>query len=294
MDVTLSPLDTSVESIGSLLGLIGLLFIPIEFVWLPARKQITRRGLKEMGASYGTAVLFILTQGVSLAVAYVGLSAVEFLVPWTFTMNSMLFIVVVIGAEFFYYWNHRLAHEVRALWATHSVHHSSPDFTLAVSVRILFLDAFYEWIFFVPLVLLGFPVLGVLLGWGVVIAYQGWIHTEMVPKLGVLEGFFNTPSNHRVHHGSDDVYLDKNYGGITVFFDRIFGTYQRELQRPVYGLTKQIGTANPVKVQLHEIRALTADLRAADSRTTKWKHLARGPGWQPQQVAGSSHSGELL
>lgn len=165
---------------------------------------------------------------------------------------------------------------------------------MAVSVRILFLDAFYEWIFFIPLVLLGFPVVAVLLGWGTVIAYQGWIHTEMVPKLGVLDAVFNTPSNHRVHHGSDEAYLDKNYGGLTVVFDRLFGTYQREQQRPVYGLTKQIGTNNPMKVQLNEIRALAADLKAADSGRVRWKHLIRGPGWRPgspSATAASSSSG---
>jgi sterol desaturase/sphingolipid hydroxylase (fatty acid hydroxylase superfamily) len=136
--------------------------------------------------------------------------------------------------------------------------------------------------FYVPAVLMGFHPYVVLLSFFLVLSYQAWLHTELIPKLGWFEKVFVTPSQHRVHHGSDKLYLDKNYGGLLCIWDRMFGTFQEEMHTPTYGLTKPINTINPVKVHLAEFINIFNDLKKAQSLKEAANYLLKGPGWKPE------------
>lgn len=172
-------------------------------------------------------------------------------------------IICVVLADFLYYWKHRFEHEIRILWAAHSVHHSSQEFNLSTSLRLPWLTPFYAWIAYVPLAFLGFPPLMVISGTTIVLGYQFLIHTQTIGKLGVLEKILNTPSHHRVHHGSNMPYLDKNYGGIFIIWDKLFGSFAEEKIPVVYGITKPIHTTNPVRVNSIEVEHLVKDVMNA-------------------------------
>jgi sterol desaturase/sphingolipid hydroxylase (fatty acid hydroxylase superfamily) len=193
-----------------------------------------------------------------------------------------------IGLEFCYYWHHRAAHRIRWAWATHSVHHSVQYFNLSAAYRLGWTGLLSgNIIFFVPLCWLGFSPLAVVTSLSLNLIYQFWIHTELVPKLGILERWLNTPSNHRVHHASNGRYIDKNYGGVTMIFDRLFGTYEpeQEANPPVYGLTKPIHSHNPLVIAFHEWLSLCQDL----SNTRNWRQFLKcafySPDWYEKSVA---------
>ncbi|HEX8102851.1 MAG TPA: sterol desaturase family protein [Solirubrobacteraceae bacterium] len=182
-----------------------------------------------------------------------------------------------------YYWFHRVSHESRLFWASHVVHHSSQHYNLSTALRQTWVPMTY-FPFWLPLPLLGFPPWMVLLAQSWSLIYQFWLHTERIQKLPRwFERTFNTPSHHRVHHGSNQRYLDKNYGGILIVWDRLFGTWEPETERVRYGLTKQLRSFKPLHVAFHEYQALWQDLRAARGFTTRAQVLLRGPGWQPPQ-----------
>ncbi|MEI6353234.1 MAG: sterol desaturase family protein [Methylococcus sp.] len=201
--------------------------------------------------------------------------------------NGWVYVALFFGLEFVYYWYHRAAHEIHLMWATHSSHHTPNELTLSASIRLgwtPFLSL--SWLFFLPLVWLGFhPILvfGLL---NLSLIYQFWLHTRLVPRLSLIEGLLNTPSAHRVHHASNDVYLDKNYGGILMIFDRIFGTYQpEERDIPlVYGLINPIDTHNPIRVVFHVWRKLFLKFIAMNGPVDKFKALFAKPGWQPSDA----------
>ncbi len=161
------------------------------------------------------------------------------------------YVALFLGLEFCYYWYHRAAHEVYLLWATHSTHHSPNEMTLSAAYRLGWLPFLsFSWVFFLPLVLIGFSPIAVFTMLSINLMYQFWLHTKLIGKLSWIEGILNTPSAHRVHHASNSDYLDKNYGGILMIFDRIFGTYvpEKEGLEIVYGLTHPNHSKNPVKV----------------------------------------------
>lgn len=186
-------------------------------------------------------------------------------------------ILCVIFVDFLYYWKHRFEHTMRILWAAHSVHHSSSEFNLSTALRLPWLTPLYAWLAYFPAGLLGFHPVMVSLSIAVVLGFQFLIHTEKFPKNALLDYIFNTPSNHRVHHGSNEEYLDKNYAGIFMIWDRVFGTYQKEENHVIYGLTMPINTWDPVKVNFGEVVSL---VHALDIRhpLSSFKLLFNGPG----------------
>lgn len=190
-------------------------------------------------------------------------------------------IVALICVDFTYYWMHRIEHERRILWAVHSVHHSSQEYNLTTAQRLSWLESLYEWIFFIPLLLIGFDALQVLASLLIVVIYQTWIHTEKIGRLGWLEGIFNTPSVHRVHHAINAIYLDKNYGGILILWDRIFGTYQTEIEQPVYGITDQLDSSNPLTINFHEFISIYKDIVKSKHTPHKARYVFGRPGWKP-------------
>lgn len=199
-------------------------------------------------------------------------------------INTITWIIAIILADLSYYWMHRLEHQIRFLWTLHSVHHSSVEFDLTTGLRLSWLEGLLEWIFFVPLVLIGFDAIQVLVSIITVVAYQTWIHTEKIGKLGWVDKVLNTPSVHRVHHGSNRQYIDKNYGGILIIWDRLFGSYEPEHEKVVYGLRKNIQTSNPFKINFYEIYTLFLDCKQARSARECWQFLVRRPGWKPEKT----------
>ncbi|MGO9198310.1 MAG: sterol desaturase family protein [Acidimicrobiales bacterium] len=191
----------------------------------------------------------------------------------------------IAGWDFIYYWNHRFMHECRALWAIHVVHHSSERYNLSTALRQPVADAFGAFIPYSLLALFGIRPDLINTARGVNLLYQFWIHTETVDSLGPAESALNTPSHHRVHHGSNGRYLDKNHGSILIVWDRLFGTFEREDEQVRYGLTKNIKTFNPVTIATHEHVEMLKDV----ARSTNWRDrlsfVLRGPGWAGQRKA---------
>jgi sterol desaturase/sphingolipid hydroxylase (fatty acid hydroxylase superfamily) len=192
-----------------------------------------------------------------------------------------VWVVIFFAEDLAYYWYHRAHHEVRILWASHVVHHSSQRYNFSTALRQTW-TPFGGIPFWAPLALLGVPVWAIFLQQSISLIYQFFLHTERVGKLWrPVELVMNTPSHHRVHHGMNNAYLDRNYGGILVIWDRIFRSFEPEGERVVYGLTKQLRTYNPLVVATHEYASIWADVRAARTWRGRWGHVLRGPGWQP-------------
>jgi sterol desaturase/sphingolipid hydroxylase (fatty acid hydroxylase superfamily) len=187
--------------------------------------------------------------------------------------------LAIVGWDFIYYWNHRFMHESRYMWAVHVVHHSSEHYNLSTALRQPVADALGTSVPYGALCLAGISPELVATARGVNLLYQFWIHTETIGRLGPPEAVLNTPSHHRVHHGSNSQYLDRNHGSILIVWDRLFGTFEREDQCVVYGLTKNIDTFNPARIATHEYAEMLRDV----ARSTGWgeriSHLVRDPGW---------------
>jgi sterol desaturase/sphingolipid hydroxylase (fatty acid hydroxylase superfamily) len=189
----------------------------------------------------------------------------------------------VLGWDFIYYWNHRFMHTSRYMWAIHVVHHSSERYNLSTALRQPVADALGTFVPYGLLSLLGLRPEVIETARGLNLIYQFWIHTEAIPKLGPMEQVFNTASHHRVHHGSNRQYLDRNHGSILIIWDRLFGTFEPEEERVVYGLTKNIDTFNPVVIATHEYTDMARDVSASTTWAERLAFVFRGPGWAYQR-----------
>lgn len=197
----------------------------------------------------------------------------------------------LVGWDLAYYWNHRLMHEIRALWAIHVVHHSSEHYNLSTALRQPVASAFGVWVPYSLMARLGIRPSLIGHARGIDLVYQYWIHTDTVRRLGRAEAVLNTPSHHRVHHGSNRRYLDRNHGGILILWDRLFGTFEPESddEPVVYGLTTNIDTHHPWKVATHEYRAMFAEVAASTTWRDRIGFVLRSPGWaarRRRQLAG--------
>jgi sterol desaturase/sphingolipid hydroxylase (fatty acid hydroxylase superfamily) len=216
---------------------------------------------------------------------------------FTITMDTWwAFALLFVGEELCYYWYHRSAHRVRWFWATHAVHHSPNQLTLATALRLGWTGKLTGTaVFFAPLVWLGFSPLAVMLAMSANLLYQFWLHTTWIPKLGsVFEHWFNSPSNHRVHHGSNPEYLDCNYGGVLMVFDHLFGTYVEERADlpPRYGLTTPLLTYNPLRIAFHEWINLVRDVANARSLGDIWRALFAPPGARKRATTNKGSNSE--
>ncbi|WP_372793757.1 sterol desaturase family protein, partial [Lutibacter sp.] len=193
-------------------------------------------------------------------------------------------LLVFVGQDFFYYWFHRVSHESRFFWASHIVHHSSQKYNLSTALRQTWTGGFFSFVFYLILPLLGFHPIMIFTQMSISLLYQYWIHTELIHKMPKwFEVIFNTPSHHRVHHGSNPLYLDRNHAGILIIWDRLFGTFQPELveEKVVYGLTTNINTFNPLKIAFHEWIAVFKDaIIAKTSFINKLRYFMKPPGWK--------------
>jgi sterol desaturase/sphingolipid hydroxylase (fatty acid hydroxylase superfamily) len=224
-------------------------------------------GLGYVALNIGWSVLFL--------AAY---EVVSHLTPLHIGTSWPAAIGVFVGWDFLYYWEHRADHRVRVLWASHINHHSSQKFNLSTALR-------QPWTgignlpFGLPLVLLGFSPAAIFTAQSANLLYQFWIHTERIDKMWKpVELVMNTPSHHRVHHGSNRRYLDRNYAGVFIVWDRLFRTFEPETERVVFGLTSNIDTYNPLRVAFHEYAAIGRDLRAVSSFKDRYTVLFGTPG----------------
>ena len=245
-----------------------------ELIW---RRWGLGRGydLGSAAASLGVMVLGIVPKQIGALVLGTVLFALSWLAPWRMPMDDWrIWVACFLGVELAYYWFHRCSHMIRWFWANHAVHHSANEFVLPSAYRLgWFGPLMGSWLFFAPLVLIGFPpamVMGLL---GINLLYQYLLHTELVGRLGPLEWVLNTPSHHRVHHSREEAYLDCNFGGVVIVFDRLFGTYRAEPEgrRLDYGLVHRLESNNPLRIGLHELGVL-------------WHDVLVVPGWR-QKVA---------
>lgn len=201
---------------------------------------------------------------------------------FTIPFTLWAWFLLLFAEDFIYYWNHRIAHESRLFWASHVVHHSSTKYNLSTALRQTWSGSFYTFIFWAPLPLLGFHPLMILMQMSISLLYQYWIHTELINKLPKwFEAIFNTPSHHRVHHATNPQYLDRNHAGIFIIWDKLLGTFEPEVEKPVYGLVCNINTHNPIKVAFIEWYYMLKDVfTSKTSIRKKVLYLFKPPGWK--------------
>lgn len=238
---------------------------------------------KDAGTSLFMGLVGALVAVLFRAVALLGYAAgYVYLAPWHLPANTWWsWVLVILAVDLLWYCYHRMSHRVRLIWAAHQAHHSSEYFNYSTALRQKW-NLWFENLMWLPLPLLGVPPWLVYTAFSINLIYQFWVHTEKIGTLpGPIELVFNTPSHHRVHHGSDPEYLDSNYAGILIVWDRLFGTFTAERHRPTYGLTTPVGTYNPMKLQFGAYAALARDVRAARSLRECLGYLFRPPGWRP-------------
>jgi sterol desaturase/sphingolipid hydroxylase (fatty acid hydroxylase superfamily) len=246
----------------------------------PARRRIADIAGRSAAAGGAAAVV---TGGLVLTTTWAMLTTPERF--WRHRLRARPFtgalalILAVAGWDFIYYWNHRFMHESRFMWAVHVVHHSSERLNLSTALRQPVADALATFLPYGVLCLFGITPSMIETARGVNLLYQFWIHTEAIGRIGAAEAVLNTASHHRVHHGSHRRYLDRNHGSILIIWDRVFGTFEPEGERVVYGLTTNIDTFNLGRVAAHEHLAMLRDVARATTWSARLSHVIRGPGW---------------
>ncbi len=208
--------------------------------------------------------------------------------------GALAWLAAVAGWDFIYYWNHRFMHEVRGLWAIHVVHHSSERYNLSTALRQPVADWLGVWVPYGLLARMGIRPHLVTQARAINLLYQYWIHTDTIRSLGPAEAVLNTPSHHRVHHGSQRQYLDRNHGSILIVWDRIFGTFEPEDERVVYGLTRNIHSFNPVTVATHEYRDIVRDVAGSTNWRDRLSFVLRGPGWAYERHRQLAATGDAI
>lgn len=199
--------------------------------------------------------------------------------------NTLNLLILILGVDFFYYWFHRASHQINFLWAAHIVHHQSEDYNLSVALRQSWFQGWFSWTFYLPLAFIGFDPKIAFPVMAFNTLYQFWIHTTTIKRMGPLEWIFNTPSHHRVHHGSNPKYIDKNHAGSLIIWDKMFGTFKQEEEEPVYGITKPLSSWSPVWANIHYWLELW-DVAKKSSGFDKIRVFLKPPGWQPEYLGG--------
>lgn len=201
-----------------------------------------------------------------------------FTIPFTW----WAWVLILFAEDFSYYWMHRISHTNRFFWASHVIHHSSQRYNLSTALRQSWTGGFVTFVFWLWLPLLGFHPVMILAQMSISLIYQYWIHTERIKKMPKwFETIFNTPSHHRVHHATNPQYLDRNHAGIFIIWDRLFGTHEPEVEKPIYGLVKNISSFNPLYVAFHEWISLFRDVFTSKTSFRKrLNYLIKPPGWK--------------
>ncbi|MCL7752143.1 sterol desaturase family protein [Polaribacter sp. Z022] len=270
---------------------LSLIYIIIPFFFI----EIIRYGvIKKLGKDVILdSIANVITFGAFIVIEYIlalfAIVKVYYWLHYNFSLPHLpLNIVTVIGAillaDFAYYWDHRTMHRIGLGWATHTVHHSSEHFNMSVAYRFGPLDAVFPILFSLPIVMLGFDPILILAAEIFVQVFQTLLHTEIIGKLPKpIEKIFNTPSHHRVHHGSNRQYWDKNYAGILIIWDKLLGTFEPEVEKVRYGISEPLNSVNPIKVFFHGLSRLGSKLLQTKGVVNKFKVLIKPPDWTPSK-----------
>lgn len=270
------------------------LSIPFFFGLIAVELVVARRQKRELyrlhdaiaslSCGVGQQIVYLFTAALAIA-AFVWIHGhVALFHP---NMRSPLsWVALVLLVDHSYYWFHRASHRVNFLWAGHAVHHQSEEYNLSTALRQSWIEAMVAFPFYLPIALLGFPPEAFVLASTIDTLYQFWIHTRTIGKLGPVEGVLNTPASHRVHHGIDPEYIDKNYGGILMLWDRMYGTYQPELHEPTFGTVKPLASFDPLWAQLEgwaKMGRIARDTKRLRDKLFVW---FAPPEWLPQDLGG--------
>jgi sterol desaturase/sphingolipid hydroxylase (fatty acid hydroxylase superfamily) len=265
-----------------------LLLIALEWVWGVRRGRHTYR-LSDALSSISLGLMSQLT-GLLVTLFSIGIYTWvwQHAALWSLSPHSAwVWVAALLLYDFLYYWHHRLGHEVAVLWAAHVVHHQSEDYNLSTALRQTSTGFAMGWLFHLPMAVLGFPPVVFATVALIDLLYQFWVHTQQVGRLGWFDRWFCSPSNHRAHHAVNEVYLDRNYGGILMVWDRMFGTFQPELEHEpcVYGTRSPLRSWNPLWANFHTYAELWRESRLASRWTDRLQVWLRHPGWRPPEVA---------
>jgi alkylglycerol monooxygenase len=206
----------------------------------------------------------------------------------------LIWCLVLVLFDFLYYWFHRCSHRLNLFWMFHVVHHQSEEYNLSVALRQSAFGGLVSWVFYIPLALIGVPVWIYVATYSINLLYQFWIHTKVVDRMGFLEKFMNTPSHHRVHHGYDKEYLDKNYAGMFIVWDRMFGTFEEEVKEPRYGLLSQQQGWSVLGANVAPVVSAIKGCVSLSDRRDRIKFWFKGPGWQPTDKLASDPADRAL
>lgn len=266
---------------------VSLVTLPLIFIVMIAEMYIsTFKGLKLYKLRDTMANLALGLHSVVLGTLAKGVVIVVYSFFSQFSIFNLgyqwwAFVLCFFGSDFIYYLFHRLGHETQLFWTAHVTHHTSNEFNFSVALRQPFQDG-HKFLFWIPLAVIGFDPLMIVLLNSLSTLYGFFLHTETVGKLGAIELLFNTPSHHRVHHSSNKKYLDKNYGRVLIIWDRFLGTFQKEEEKPRYGITKKVTTNNPFKLAFHEYGKTYSLLSNSTSVKQAFQYLFNSPGWKPE------------
>ena len=246
--------------------------------------------VKDTAASLTMGIGNVLVGIATKAVAFAALTAVHRFAIFNIGYQWWAWLLAFAGDDFTYYWFHRTSHECRLFWASHVIHHSSQRYNLGTALRQTWTGGFMTFIFWLWLPFVGFPPVMVLTMQAISLLYQFWIHTELIRSMGPAESILNTPSHHRVHHASNPRYIDRNHAGTLIIWDRLFGTFEPEdsHDRPIYGLTKNINSYNPLRIAFHEWQDMWTDLRQAPTWHERWACVFGSPGRKYDEEAKTS------
>jgi sterol desaturase/sphingolipid hydroxylase (fatty acid hydroxylase superfamily) len=243
---------------------------------LRAKKVYSFKGVLE------NIYLSVINMGLDIIMRGAALLTLEVVYDWRvidWTAGVVYWSALLIAEDFIYYWLHRIDHHCRLFWAVHVTHHSSEEFNLTVGFRSSVFQPLYRFIYFMPLALLGFRGIDIFLMYSITQLYGILVHTQLVKKLGFLEYILVTPSHHRVHHASNLQYLDRNFGTVFIFWDKLFGTFTPELEEVKYGLTKPVKNVNPISLLTHEWKRLAEDVKQHRLWKDKIRSIIGRPSW---------------
>ena len=265
-----------------------LLLILIELCWGWLKGNNTYR-VNDTINSLSMGLLSTVTKFVFLNIGLLVFSSIEQnYAVWSFDMTSLShWLLGILLYDCLYYWYHRISHERQLFWASHVVHHQSEDYNLSTALRQTSTSFLTTWVFYVPCFFLGMPIYMYVSIATCQLIYQFWVHTQHIPKLGFLEWFMVTPSNHRVHHAQNPEYIDKNYGGLLIIWDRLFGTFKEEDKQldPIYGIRSPLTSWNPIWGNVHVFVGMARDIWLTRVWRDKFRVLWSRTGWRPRDVA---------
>lgn len=270
-----------------------VLSIPIFFILIGIElvvERLSHRKLYRLPDAIANLSCGITSQlsGLFMRVLAIGVYEVIYsnLAFFTLERNWIYWLALFLLTDFAYYWAHRMSHEINLFWGGHVVHHQSEEYNLSVALRQSSFQVVWTFAFSLPIAFLGFNTLDFALISALNTLYQFWIHTETINKMGWFEHIFNTPSHHRVHHGRNPKYIDKNHAGSLIIWDKMFGTFQAEEERPTYGITKPINSWNAVWANFSHYAEMAKEMKMIPSWSDKIRYMFKKPGWLPDYLGG--------